>query len=253
MQGSGKLIHNFFFCVLFMFFSSAKSWAVATGFNDTLWGISIGAGFGPSFASPLKASFDPIPEIAGTGSTVTDSRRSTLIPARFGLFLSKPLTQIEVYFRHLRNTHEPWYSSGSQSGRGATHFASNGVGGQIGVTLGHTNRFRASVIAQGEYVIQRASLYFTPAGGAEESIRIKSGTPIIGGGLQAEAYLGDLWSLGIFAAYQHGFDAEWSLSEGTTFMGRTHSGKLEDSDGDNIDAKYGGFIVELTLRLAFYK
>jgi hypothetical protein len=228
------------------------SFAVTTGFNDTLYGISMGGGSYFDFGMPDARNFDPIPGTAGSSNTTTGTEDSYLLPMRVGFYIAKPETQIEIFARHMRNTHDPWVSAGSQVGRGHTYYGSWGVGAQIGAALGTTNRFRLSLIGMVELMMQKATLSFTPTGGSEESIKIGANTVLAGGGLSGEVYLGDLWTLGLFSGFEHGFAAHWTVSEGGSFMGGTRSGTLNDENGDPISAKFGGFLIELSLRLAFY-
>lgn len=237
-------------CLLLLFLS-APAQAKVTGFMDGPKGVTLGGGL-YYFLIDNNNRFDPIPSLAPTGTTITGSANQLLLPAKVGFFMQRGKLNIDLYFRYLANLRRNFTAAGNNTGTGYLTFSSYGAGANLGVALYQRNRFQFNFVGNGEVVFQRARATFTPDVGAEENLKLKATSYLAGIGLQPEIWLGDMWTLSLFGGYQHGFDRYWEIEKAATFFGSGRSvGALLDANGNQSYAQFGGFLVEVTLKLSF--
>lgn len=196
--------------------------------------------------------FDPVPALAPTGTTISGSENQVLLPAKVGFFMQRGKVNIDLYFRYLANLRRNFTASGGNTGTGYLTFGSFGYGGNFGIAMFQRNRFQLNFVANGEIVNQRARVTFTPDVGSEGNVKLKATSFLSGVGIQPELWLGDMWTLSLFGGYQHGFDKYWEVEQaGSIFGVGQAAGTLLDASGNRSYAQFGGFLVELTLKLSF--
>lgn len=209
----------------------------------------VGALFGVGTYVMMPAAIDPIPAMTRTGSTVAGTKSFYLLPMKFGFFKTKNAISIEAYLRYVINVKGGWTSSGTDVGTGSTKYSSLGAGFHLGYAFAQRSRVQMQLVGMVEYVGQKVRLDFSDL----TSISLSSSSYIMGGGLQMDVWLGDLWSLSLFGGYHYSPASSWNVSDSVTFMGRAHTaGDLLDRDGKALESKFGGFVGEATLKLAFY-
>ncbi len=236
---------------LCLLFGSAPALAKNTGFLDSQSGLTLGAGAYKYWIDTVNA-YDPVPGLAPTGTTTSGSDGILLLPLKAGYFLTRGNAEIETYFRYMINRSGSWAATGTQEGTGTFTFRSYGAGINAGVGLMQSDRFQLKLTLNGEYVLQRLKVNFTSASAAE-ILNLQSTSLLAGVGLQPEIWLGDLWALSIFAGYQYGMKANWSVAEAASFMGQARAvGEFSDSAGAKVPARFGGFLGEISLKLHFY-
>lgn len=232
-------------------FSNTSIAAKVTGFTDSPKGITLGAGT-YYFWLPNDNNYDPIPSLAPAGTTIANSNLEFLLPSKIGFFVQRGKVSFEPYFRYMLNLRKSFTASGTTVGTGYMTFGSYGYGANLGVSMLQKQRFQVNFVANGEIVFQRATVTFSESGGGTDKLKIKSTSTLVGIGLQPELWLGDMWSLSIFAGYQYGFLKYWDIEKAATFMGDPKTvGPLLDSDGNQTKAQFGGFLIEATLKLSF--
>jgi|GEM_PF-1410192 len=226
--------------------------AKTTGFTDNQKGLSLGIG---TYTHPLANdnNYDPVPSLAPTGTTTSDSEKIKLLPAKLGIFMTRGSAEAEGYFRYMLNTRHKWTATGGVDGDGYVTFRSYGAGLNLGVALAQSSRAQIKLALNGEYVLQRANLSFDNSGSAE-LLKLKSTSLLAGVGLQPELWLGDLWVLSLFAGYQYGFLKNWEVAKAGNFMGRSHTeGALYDANGNAAHSQFGGVLLEVSFKLNFYE
>jgi len=243
-------------CFAILFFFAGFSLKVpaatkVTGFLDSPKGVTLGSGTYYHWL-PNDNKFDPIPALAPAGTTVTGSENQFLLPSKLGAFIQKGKIAFEGYFRYMPSLRRSYTATGTQDGTGYITFGSYGAGLNLGVAMLQRNRFQINFVLNGELVFQRATASFSPTAGGTDTIKIKSTSNLAGIGFQPEIWLGDMWTLSIFAGYQYGFLKYWEVEKAATFMGDAKTvGALVDSSGQASKAQFGGFLFEATLNLSF--
>lgn len=223
--------------------------AKKTGFLDAQQGIIMGIANYQYLSG--KNAHDPVPFLAATGTETSGSAAIQFIPIRAGLFITRGNAEVETYLRYMIAQKGTWAASGGQDGAGTTAYKSIGAGINAGVAIYQLNSFQLKTTLNAEYVMQKASLTFEDSVGTDK-ISLGTNSLLAGAGLQPELWLGDQWVLSLFAGYQYGFEQPWNVSKDTSFMGRTHSqGALLDGAGDPATARFGGFLIEIALKLNF--
>jgi len=224
--------------------------AKKTGFLDSQKGIVLG--IGTYKYRDTNNAHDPVPALAATGTDTSGSNTIKFLPIRAGLFVTRGPAEIETYLRYMIAQNGGWTATGGQDGTGNTSYKSIGAGINAGVALYKLDSFQIKTTLNAEYVMQKASLSFKDTSGTD-LIQLGTNSLLAGAGLQPELWLADLWVLSLFAGYQYGFQQPWTVSEGATFMGRTHTaGGLVNGAGDPAHARFGGFLLEVALKLNFH-
>ncbi len=228
---------------------ASSAFAKKIGFGDSGKGVTLGGGLFVEFFD-RDSDWDPVPKLAPTGTDISGSGDLKRLPLRAGFFLQRSNAYIEPYLRYILNTGGDWTASGGLDGDGTTSFASLGGGLKVGVAVHRSDLFQVLIVAQGEAVSQRVTLGFD---GDDDPLSLGNLSLMGGGGLQPELWLADLWSLSVFVGYLGGQESPWEATKAGTFLGVDHAvGALKDSDGNAIRSKWGGFLIEATMRLNFY-
>lgn len=225
--------------------------AKGTGFIDDQLGISLGAGI---YYHPLANDnrYDPIPSLVLEGTEAVGSNNLKLLPIKLGLFKTSGRSEVEGYFRYMLNKQHSWTTTGDLTGEGKTTFRSYGFGAHLGVSMWTHNRAQVNLVINGEYVIQRALLYFNDSNETQK-LQLNANSMLAGLGVQPELWLGDMWVLSLFAGYQYGFLRNWKVTKAASFMGAIRDvGDLTDSEGRLAHTQFGGLLIELSLKLNFH-
>ncbi len=226
---------------------SSPAWAKKGGFAENQKGVSLGGGSYFAFFDRDK-DWDLVPDLAPTGTDVSGSGKQRLIPIRAGFFMQRNNAYIEPYLRYVASRGTAWSSSGTLDGEGTTSFRSMGFGANLGVAVYRDDNFQLLVVGQGEYVSQRVTLSFE-----SEELLAGNTSLLAGGGIRPEVWMTDQWSAGLFMGYLSSVVSPWSARAAGSLMGVSYAaGPLDDAAGDPVQSEWGGFLLELTLRLSFY-
>lgn len=229
---------------LLAFALSPKTHAAKTNFLESHSGVQFGAG--TTFLRPNDS--DPIPQLGPTGTNFSGSNKSYLMPLKFGFFKEGQRLNIEIYGRYVMNLKPEWTASGSLTGTGQSSFHSYGGGLQIGYPILAGPRFQTLVVGNAELIWQKLHVNFSDF----SQLDLSSTATLMGGGLQSEIWLGDLWVLSLLAAYQYSLLGQWNVATTGTFMGVSYpAGVLHNSNGDTVNSRFGGFLFEASLKLNF--
>jgi hypothetical protein len=194
-------------------------------------------------------SFDPVPELAGSGTTISGSASGHLIPIKLGFFVDRGPVTIEVYGNFLISKSFSWTASGARSGTGTSTYHGYGIGFALDYAFVRTPRAKLGLVFNTEYSSQDATIDFSDG----SSIGLHANSILAGVGIQPELWLADLWVLGLFAGYEYGFPKYWSASKAATFMGTPYATSVvDDSKGNPIHSNFGGFLASAFLKLNFY-
>lgn len=232
---------------------TSPSHAEKQSFLDPHAGFLFGAGtyFHPI---PNQNAFDPVPELASDGTTVTGSKSSTLLPLRMGIYKELPLkTFVEFYGRYTMNLAKPWAAAGTHNGTGSTTWSSYGGGANIGFGLKTWPHYRFQFVGNAEYIFQKALVAMQTNESGPEELNVKVSSTLLGAGFRFETGTLDNWVFSLFGGYQYGLSAYWSAASPKSLFGTSQTGLLANpSNGNKILAQHGGVLVEATLKLNFY-
>lgn len=205
--------------------------------------------FGAGTYLTMPARIDPIPGMTRSGSTVASTKSFYLLPLKFGFYKTKNALSFEGYLRYVINVKGDWTSTGTDVGTGSTKYTSMGLGMQMGYAFAQRSRVQMQLVGTLEYVGQKLRLDFSD----RSALSLSSTSYIMGGGLQMDVWLGDLWSLSLFGGYHYSPASTWNVAEAATFMGRAYAaGVLKDRNSEAMESQFGGTVVEATLKLGFY-
>lgn len=228
------------------------SHALKMDFTDQHRGMTLGTGTYFKWL-PNDNAFDPLPHLTTSGTTVSGSDQTRLLPLRLGVFRSGPTFGASTYLRYMTNLQGTWTTTGTLEGSGTTRFGSVGIGADASYYFWSLKRIRSGLNLNGEYILQKANLSFTPTGGTLETFQVKATSYLLGLAFQNEIYLGDQWTFSLLTGYQYGYSSQFTAPVAGGFLGATHSaGALtSQSTGGTIPAQFGGFHLEIVLKLSF--
>jgi hypothetical protein len=236
-------------CAVLLMISLAASRAAhayKTNFSETHWGVEIGGGT-YFFPYSIKNLYDPVPNLAPSGVTASDSNGYYLVPLKFGYFQDLKDLSFEVFLRYMINyPNTAWTATGSVTGSGHTRFSSLGAGAGANLNVWNSKRLRIGLAARMEYVKEKVALTFSGSSG-NEKLALSSTAFLYGVGLQPEIWLGDFYSLSIFGGYLTASKKTWNVSKAATFMGASHA-----AGASTVPSQHGGLLVEATFRLNFF-
>jgi hypothetical protein len=235
-------------CVILAAITATDATARKTNFLEDHQGFTLGAG---TYWAPIASQniYDPVPQIAPSGTEVQGSKGSFLIPGRLGYFRELGRSSFEFYGRYMINTRHTWTTSGSIDTSGQTLYNSFGAGALLSGTAARYSHFRINVTASAEYMFQRATL----RNGAD-TLTLKANSILLGPGLQWELYLGDLWVLSLHTAYHYGWPTyTWSAAKAAQFLGQNIAqGNLSSLGRGAVKSHFGGFLAEVGFKLLLY-
>lgn len=218
--------------------------------NDIQKGITFGAGL---YYHPSSTAnrFEPVKGLGGDNNTFNNLGSDKILPYRMGLFLSGPMVYAEGFFRYVRTENE-WQRTAPSVGLGKTTYKGMGGGAILAYTIAgaESSRILAGVI--GESISHTAVIEYAPA---NEKLKLSSSNLLLGPMLQAELYLGDLWSFSLMSAYEYGMASTWSVNESAKLFGTTRlagTARVNDQFANPIVSEFGGLLLEATFRLSFY-
>lgn len=223
---------------------SAAASAEKKTFHDKQWGLMAGDGYIlPQFSNHV---YNPAPDLAPSGTSVTGTDKSLMMPLKFGFFIDLPARMsIDLYGINVRNKVVAW-TAGSDSG--TTKWNSVGAGASLGVAFARWELVQLQAVAMGEYIQQKALLKT-----GTQKLNIATTSMFVGGGIRAEFAVLDLWTIGLYGGYLYGMASEWKATQDGRLMGVAHAeGALTNADGDKLMAKYMGSYLEASFRLSFY-
>lgn len=242
----------FFF--LFLLSLPSQVFAYITDFRDHHVALTLGAGAIVE-RLPNDNQFDPIPELAPSGVDIANSDNTYLIPARMGFSIDRPWANFEIFYRKLFNSKYTWTSTGGAfEGSGASNYNADAVGGTFAVRLTGGEKWRIMGAFTGEYGTYTNRISFRYSDGTEEGVKLKTAAQIAGIGIQPEIWLGDMWSAGLFAGYTYGWPLNWKAYSDGALFGQSFTKGAEvsgASTGSPVRVAFGGFTVELVMRLNF--
>ena len=209
----------------------------------------VGALFGAGTYFMMPDLVDPVPAMSRTTTTTSGTKGYLPLPLKFGFHKNTGPVSMEAYVRYVINFKGGWTATGTDVGTGTTKYTSLGAGLQAGFAFMKRSRVQMLLVGNFDYVSQQLHLDFSD----QSSIDLRATSYLMGGGLQLEIWLGDLWTLALQGSYQYSPESAWNVLNTTNFMGRSHAaGALKSPAGDAIAAKFGGFMTAATLKLAFY-
>jgi len=242
----------FFLITLFPFIAEARK----TNFTEKQTGITLGVGT-YFYLLPNDNKWDPVPELAQAGVTTANSKSTYIVPTKFGYFYSIPRASIEAYLRYVVNFFFFFSVEGSHVGpgtsTGSTNFGSWGGGANFSAVVAPGAYIRLNIAINAEYILQRATLIHNLSEGEEERMHLGASSVIFGGGLQPQFWLGNMWSLSLFAGYQYGLTRNWSATKDGVLFGNiyTTGALVSPLSAGAIQAQFGGFLLEASMQLAF--
>jgi len=219
---------------------------VNTNFSEAHAGITVGAG-----TYLLPRHYDPVPSAGGTDAQLSGSEKVHFIPAKLGVFtdLGSAAT-LEAYARYLFATRAKWtVESSAATGSGSSEFSGYGAGLVVGLPFYRTPRFRALFVGRYELQFADARLVFQD----NSQLDLSATRNILGAGLQAEAWLGDLYSLSALAGFDYGLGGNWQVKKASRFLGQDYTaGNLRNSHGETVSGQLMALYLELGFKLSFY-
>lgn len=230
-------------CVWLLACVAGLARAEVTGFGDNHSGVLLGGGTWFHLI-PTLDKWNPVPELAPTGTTLTGADTVLLLPMKLGYFRDLPgRSFVEMWGRYVITLPNSWTSS--TGGTGSTTFSSIGGGFATGFTFFQASRFRMQFVANTEYILQKVHITYD-----NEALNVRARNFVAGGGLQTELWVVDTWVLSLFGGYQYGFPGNWSTAADGTLFGETQSGLLMNPRTlETIPSRGGGVLVEATFKL----
>jgi hypothetical protein len=229
---------------------------IAHAYKTSLGVIHYGTSLGGGYANQLGASvdgWDPIKPLIANTDTYTNTN-SYKTPLRLGFFYRHPSFTVETYLKYFTNYQADWRLQGTNSGTGVSRYKGVGVGVDFEMPLVSKAYFRSGTMLNAEYISNRVLNSFSPTAGADQKLETRSKNVLLGGGLFAETYLGDLWSLGMHAVYLFDIEGTWTSAKNSSFLGNNYSAgsNILDSSGEPLSSNLSHWRIDLILRLAFY-
>ncbi len=244
-------MRDFGLCRKFRFFAlcgglgTFTAQAYKTDFKKNHTGVGVAVGeLRPALQ---QSAFFPTRSLGSGEHYFSDTDASKVLNMRFGFFRDVQNSTVEIFASHYRNTVSHFSASGAAGGSGQANLSAWGAGVQSSLHFVRTARFRSSLNLSFEY----ATLNLKYQLGNE----LKLNTTILSPGLgwRNEFWLGDMWILSLLTSYQYSMPQDWKVSEDSIFLGKTYpKGTLTDQFGQNLKSRYGGLLLQASVRLAFY-
>jgi hypothetical protein len=232
------------FLFLIAFHASRPAFARKSSLAENQKGVLLGGGLN-FFWLPNDNKWDPVPELAPAGTTVTGTDSGFVLPISIGIHYSTPAFGFEFWCRYIASMGNSWSATGVE-GAGSSTFASVGGGGQLTIYPYNNGWFRFGVAGIAEYVKQKLELQFVPTSGGTQYLWLTAPSVIFGGGVQPEMWLGNMWALALFFGYEYGMTKTYTALKAGELFGVSYA----KGDG-SIATQNGGFLLEARLRLGF--
>lgn len=225
-------------------------------YKTSLSAVHYGSSIGGAYASQLSSqspSWDLVSQLAPTGNTYTNPNKYKT-PLRLGVFYRHPHFTVDTYLRYFTNYKSDWTLSGANTGAGNSRYKGIGLGVDFEMPILSGPWIRTGLLLNAEYTKNRMVIFFNPASGANQSLDATSTNAVFGGGVFADVYLGDLWSMGIRGVYAYDLGGTWRARESSTFLGTAHTkgDRIVGSSATIAKSNFTHWRAEAILRLAFY-